>query len=51
MGEADETLKEVLDLHFAKKYGYWNLTTNSVFRASGLTVKKILEKINKMNIY
>ena len=51
MGEADETLKEALNLHFAKKHGHWNFTTNSVFKTSGLTVKKILEKRNKMNIY
>ena len=51
MGEADETLKEALNLHFAKKHGHWNFTTNSVFKTSSLTVKKILEKRNKMNIY
>ena len=33
------------------KHGHWNFTTNSVFKASGLTLKKILEKRNKMNIY
>ena len=51
MGEADKTLKEALNLHFAKKHGHWNFTSNSVFKTSGLTVQKILEKRNKMNIY
>jgi hypothetical protein len=51
MSEADKTLREALNLHFAKKFGHRNLTTNSVFKSSGLTVKKILEKRNKINIY
>ena len=51
MGEADKTLKEALNLYFSKKHGHWNCTTNSVFKTSGLTVKKILEKRNKLNIY
>ena len=50
MAEADEILKEALDLHFKDSRG-WHFTTNNLFRTSGPTVEAILKRKNKLNIY
>ena len=51
IGEADETLAAALDLHFAKNNGQWHFTTNTLFKTSGPTVQKMLQKKNKLSIY
>ena len=48
IGEADETLAAILDLHFAKNNGQWHFTTNTLFKMSGPTVQKMLQK--KINL-
>ena len=43
VGEADETLKAALDLHF--KGNTWNFTVyKNIFRSSGITTERTLKK-------
>ena len=51
LGEADEVLKESLDLHFTKSQYGWHFTTNTLFKTSGKTVDTLLKNKNKFNIY
>ena len=51
IGEADQTLKSALDLHFSSRGGRWHFSTNSLFKTAGPTVTKKLQKKNKLNIY
>ena len=51
IGEADEVLRDALDLHFSKSRLGWHFTTNTLFHSVGPTVDKILKTKNKLNIY
>ena len=51
IGEADPVLKEGLNIHFKNFRSGWHFTTNTLFKTSGPTVNKILQKKNKSNIY
>ena len=51
VGEADNILKQALDLHFAKYGKGWHFSTNNPFKTSGATVSKVLNRKNKLNIY
>jgi hypothetical protein len=50
IGEADEMLKEALDLQVSKSRLGWHFTTNTLFKSVGPTVEKILKNKNKFNI-
>ena len=41
VGEADNILKQALDLHFAKHGKGWHFSTNNPFKTSGATVSKL----------
>ena len=46
IGEADEVLRQALNLHFSKTRGGWNFSTQ-LFKTAGVVVeKKLREKIN-----
>ena len=47
VGEADNILKQALDLHFAKYGKGWHFTTNSPFKTSGATFIKVLREAIK----
>ena len=49
--EADPVLKEALDIHFKNSRSGWHFTTNTLFKTSGPTVNKILQKKNQFYIY
>ena len=51
IGEADPVLKEALDIHFKNSRSGWHFTTNTLFKTSGPTVNKILQKKNQFYIY
>ena len=40
IGEADQTLKSALDLHFSSRGGSWHFSTNQLLKTAGLTVTK-----------
>ena len=50
IGEADEVLRQALNLHFGQTRGGWNFATK-MFRTSGVVVEKKLKLKNKLNIY
>ena len=50
IGEADEVLRQALNLHFSKTRGGWNFSTQ-LFKTAGVVVEKKLREKNKLNIY
>ena len=50
IGEADEVLRQALNLHFSQTRGGWNFATQ-MFQTSGVVVEKKLKLKNKLNIY
>ena len=52
IGEADETLKKALDVHFADKRHGVKFKSNNLFATDGATVESFLtRKKRKINIY
>ena len=51
IGEADDILKEALELHFKGSRLGVHFTTNNLFVTAGTTVQNILKKKNKFNIF
>ena len=47
VGEADNIIKQALDLHFAKYGKGWHFSTNNLFKTWGATVSKVLKRKKK----
>ena len=50
IGEADEVLRQSLNLHFGKTSSGWNIATK-MFRTSRVVVEQKFKEKNKLNIY
>ena len=50
IGESDDILKAALDLHFKGNQWHFSVQGN-MFRSSGITVDKVLNKKNRLPFY